>query len=996
MSISFNAAQQRAIEHVHGPMLVVAGAGTGKTTVLVERIARLIRQDHAKPSEILAVTYTDNAARELGERVQTLLGSEDLSGLRTKTFHAYCFELLQRNGRGFKVLDQQDLYIYLRRRLRDLELNYYTRAVRPAEFLEALLEFFSRCHDELVDVNEYERYVERLCRGEAPLPRVVRSSQVDETPAAEVVERCREIAKVYRKVEQMLAADNFGTFGHMILRAVQLLRAEPELLERERRLARFLLIDEFQDANLGQIEMAQLLGGKDANVFAVGDPDQAIYRFRGASSAAFAEFAKRFPNSAGVVLDENQRSLTPVLNCSFSVISSNPAVHCVVDGSGQRFERRRLVSAREMQAQQEGRPSLAQPTELTICRSDEEEAAEVARVIEELRDEQPPLEPVKPREGQLDLFSSQPAKPRAPRFAVLYRAHGHREKVMEELAARGIPAVVRGVNALETCEVRDVMACLRAIASPGDAENLFRVSALPVFGLDPLRVRAEMWAAGRDAKFAAVLEKVPGGKEVLDTLAKVRTEAEKCAMAAEPVLRLALRSFDIDPNQPPVRALCGFIEKWRAKPLVQSGSLEEFLEYMDYFPEAGGVLELPSDADESDHNAVQLMTAHVAKGLEFEHVFVLKLNQGSFPTMYREKLFEFPAALQKSIVAEGDSSEVNKQEERRLFYVAMTRARDTLTICARPGVGKRDPRPNAFVRELMDDVAAKPFWRQHDAAPVRLAIAAGALATAGVGEWLLIPPTDNLQNASLSATAVEIYEKCPLQFKLERDWRVPGQVAAAMQYGNVMHTVLKDYFDAVLAKRQHTREESLDVFHAKIAEMHFDDPLQRDLYVKQGERQLTEFIAKHEAAPLPQVLSTERSFELRINGVLVRGRVDRLDVVSGKRVEIIDYKTGTARDEAEARRSLQLSIYAIAARDIWDLEPERLAIYNLEDNSKVASTRTDGQLVAARQRVSEAANGIANGHFDPKPGFHCRFCAYRNLCPATEQHVPRARVETAV
>src|SRR6201997_2969549 len=186
--------QLEAIEHVNGPMLVVAGAGTGKTTVLTRRIASLIREGHAWPREILALTYTDNAAKEMRERVQSELRGADISGLGAMTFHAYCNELLKANGRGFGVLDDKDLWIYLRKRLRDLHLNYFVRAANVAQFLDDLLDFIRRCHDELVTPQKYAEYVRRLECGELAVPRVTKSKDAAALTDEEVVGGCNEHA----------------------------------------------------------------------------------------------------------------------------------------------------------------------------------------------------------------------------------------------------------------------------------------------------------------------------------------------------------------------------------------------------------------------------------------------------------------------------------------------------------------------------------------------------------------------------------------------------------------------------------------------------------------------------------------------------------------------------------------------------------------------------------------------------------------------------------
>ena len=312
-------------------MLVIAGAGTGKTTVLTQRVANLIREGHARPDEILALTYTENSAAEMMARVREELKGTAIDGLQTCTFHAWCNGLLQRRGLGFGVLDEKDLWVFLRRRIRDLRLKHFVRAANVGQFLFDLLDFMRRCQDELVGPAEYARYVERLERGEVPLPRVAGSKKQAELEDSEILERCQEIARVFATVENMLREKNLGTFGHMITRAYQSLKDDPTLLEEERLRTRFVLVDEFQDANFAQVEILSLLAGAAANVFAVGDPDQAIYQFRGASSEAFTLFMRSFPSARVVVLGKNRRSLSPILRCAFGIVNENPAVF------GQKF-----------------------------------------------------------------------------------------------------------------------------------------------------------------------------------------------------------------------------------------------------------------------------------------------------------------------------------------------------------------------------------------------------------------------------------------------------------------------------------------------------------------------------------------------------------------------------------------------------------------------------------------------------------------------------------
>jgi len=971
-----NPRQREAVEHVHGPMLVVAGAGTGKTTVLAHRIARLIRDGAARPEEILAVTYTENAAAELAGRVAKEVGANRSAGLKAKTFHAYCYGLLVRCHKEFRVVEKEDLWVYLRRRLPDLHLQYYTRAASPAQFLEALLDFFDNCHDELKTADDYSNYVAELAAGQHPLPRVTKNKKdVDGLSPADVLGRCREISRVFRQVEDMLQAEGWGTFGHMILRATQLLNSEPSILAKERQEARFTLIDEFQDSNIAQIQLAQLLAGPEQNIFAVGDPDQAIYRFRGASSAAFDEFIARFPKTKSVVLDRNLRSTSAILNCAHAVIAHNPAVTCRLGRSGQRFDRQSLISERELRAKADAKLLQTHPVDLVMPSGNSEEACDIATAIGR-------------KLSELQWAEGESGGKKSPSLAVLYRSHANRNALVKELASRKIPFRVEGLNAMQTAEVRDVMAGLRSFSVPPETDSLFRVAAMPIFQLDPERVREQLRAGGREVDLASVLVQVPGGDSVLATVDNARAEAAAAGWKMEAVFEIVIKRFGIDPVAPPVVAFREFLKKWVAKPITVAGTLPEFLEYMDYFPEAGGCIPFQHPEQLGEASAVTLMTVHAAKGLEFDQVFIIRATGGSFPANYRERLFELPLPLRDPhCLAVNDGPELHKQEERRLFYVAMTRTRDLLTIYARRR-GTKNPQPNAFVRELVEARILPPSWRERNPdVTVDVNASVETQPNSGLGGWFLGPPSARLLTSSLSASAVETYENCPLQFKLRREWNIPGNVAAALHFGAAVHDTLRDYFEVARVGRPRSQEELLSMFDIALAERHFDDEHQRDLYRAQGKIQLERFFQVQSRRPAPDVFSTEGEFELQIQGIRIRGRIDRMDRIGAERVSVIDYKTGAPRSEIDARKSLQLSIYALAALERWKLHPERLVFYNLETNEEVVTSRTEKELNVAKERIRRVAENIAQGHFDPTPGFQCRSCPYCAMCPATEERL---------
>jgi superfamily I DNA/RNA helicase len=589
---------------------------------------------------------------------------------------------------------------------------------------------------------------------------VTSSKKQAEMGDGEILERCQEIARVFAKVEEMLEEKNLGTFGHMITKAYRLLKDDPALLDEEQARTRFLLVDEFQDANFAQVEVLSLLAGPAANVFAVGDPDQAIYQFRGASSEAFTLFHEKFATPKVVKLTQNRRSLSPILHCAFGIVKENPSVFA--GEMSHLYQRSLLESWRAGEARERSELSASPLVEIVTWGDKDVEAADLARRIQ------------KTRKAERCAWKD---------FAVLYRQHNHRDELVKELAERGIPFSIEGLDVLDTPEVRDAIACLAAALSPNDAASLFRVAALPQFAIDAGELRAAMRAARRnELDLPGILGKLAGGAAVLESMAEIHGDVEKDGVRADAALNKVIRHFDL-PRSAPLAALVKFVEMWHEKAIVETGAPAEFLDYLELFVEARGGIVLPR----STEDAVQLLTAHAAKGLEFRHVAIIRGSSTSFPCSYKEPLVAFPAELRRSGIAAYDDKILHEQEERRLFYVAMTRAKDSLAIYANQGRGKKDPKPTQFLRDFMAHHAYRKFWSTHSAAAVQDTLFAEeeqkiALQKSNVAAWLLMDPAANF-TTGLSASAIEIYEQCPLRFKLEREWNLPREVSASLHYG---------------------------------------------------------------------------------------------------------------------------------------------------------------------------------------------------------------------
>ncbi|HEY4906483.1 MAG TPA: ATP-dependent DNA helicase, partial [Candidatus Acidoferrum sp.] len=592
-------------------------------------------------------------------------------------------------------------------------------------------------------------------------------------------------------------------------------------------------------------------------------------------------------------------------------------------------------------------------------------------------------------------------------FAILYRQHNHRDRLAKELAERNIPFVISRLSILEHPLVRDVLAYLRVINKPFDDIAAARVLAAPAWHLEPVDLvrLAERTRKKRTSIYDTLqspqsdLPFDPSPKALADLLEFIAAQRKNLKRRpAIDVLRSLIDWLEIPHLVGPrarryVTQLVEFLKTW--EPKSDTKSLPEFLEYLDYFEQSGlGTICLD---DEAPGDSVQLMTVHGAKGLEFPHVFLLRVNHGCFPAKERSPLFEFPVKLMKEDLPAGN---FHIQEERRLFYVALTRAERKLTITT---LTEKKGKVPTFIEDILMD----PTVRKRDVLQISPKVkvrnagegdASGKNATtlfpsqsarprifSQICDWAETyhPPTP--EPLKLSASAVDSYRKCPQLFLFSRLWSLKEGPAASLSFGAVMHTTVRRFIDQFRKGVKLPFEEVVRVFETEWTSAGYEDEYQESEYKKDGIEQLRVFHADFLANP-PEVLEQEKSFELPLeNNVIINGRIDQINSLGKKDVEIIDYKTGKSRKEADARRDLQLSIYAIAAKEILELNPVRLAFHYLQNNQVQSTTRTDKQLDEAQKVVQEAAADIRAAEFSPKRGFSCRGCAYKPVCPAYEE-----------
>jgi DNA helicase-2/ATP-dependent DNA helicase PcrA len=975
-----NTAQRAAVEHGEGPLLVVAGAGTGKTRVITERIRNLLESDPTLAGEnILGLTFTNKAAGQMKHRVVKAAG-ERAEGVWLSTFHSFCLEkILRAANPQIQPLDEIDHRILLRRNIAELGLVLFRRLAEPAEFLKDFQAFFSRCQDELVTPDDYQQYVEEIRRKHEARKKSLEPDAL--AIAEEELARQEELGRVYRVSERLLRERNLCTFGAQLLQAVELLRSDAELLARMRDQYRYILVDEFQDTNIAQLELLWLLAGDRRNILAVGDDDQAIYRFRGASFGSFTIFLERFCGVGGalpaaaakkalVSLSQNYRSTPRILRVARETISHN--------------EKSPLLPPKDLTTEN----PVGEKIKVVEFATPEEEAHWVASEIDRLH-------------AAGAAWSS---------FAVLYRKHTHRAQLLGALRRRAIPFVIRKFSILSSPLVRDLLAWMRLIAMPADNVACARVLAAPYWGLEPrdlvrLAERADknhrrpLWDEVETAHQKPPLnrEGVRLG-ELVQLMNRMRQSARSktaSELLDELIGQLGLAPLASEADRQSDERLVEFVKEWERK--NEAKQLRDFIEYFGYFDELDGDVQIE---EELSGDAVQLMTVHAAKGLEFPHVFILRLSKNDFPSGARRPKFEFPPELMKE---EQPKTGFHEQEERRLFYVALTRAQRRLTLSTIVARRKR-------VSPFLEDILANQKIQKADI--VQSAPKVEVPATEEIAGPTPLPPDatllfpdggDNVRGYSrvalwakafhpprpeplqLSASAMDAYERCPMKYMFQYVWNIRGGPHAQMTFGNVMHATIREFVGEVRKRGRVPLEEVLAIYDREWSSAGFPDEYQEGEYRKAGREQLEAFYRSFVAAP-PDVLHQEKTFELALeHNVVVTGRMDQVNRLSDGEIEIVDYKTGRPRDAKKAAEDLQLSIYALAAREVLEQMPERLVFYNLVNNERVETTRDAKSLAATKEKIAEVADQIRAGAFSANPGYACGYCEYKPLCPAHEQ-----------
>ena len=585
-----NNEQLKAVKHNNGPLLILAGAGSGKTKVLTMRVANLINEYNVKPSEILAITFTNKAANEMKERIHNVLGSV-ADNVRICTFHSFGLFILRREyeyigyERNFTIIDSEDSLTLIKKILKELDKDanvYNPRAIRSK---------ISGAKNELIDAKKYSLFAN--------------------TEFEKVVE------EVYIKYEEKLRLGNSFDFDDLLIAPIKIFRENKEVLEKYQNIFKYILIDEYQDTNEAQYILTKMIASKYRNICVVGDPDQSIYSFRGSNYRNILNFEKDYKEASIIVLEKNYRSTSNILNAANDIIKNNKNRKeknlWTENGTGKKITYHRA----------------------------ENEKDEAYYVVKEIKKLDCPLSDI----------------------AVLYRTNAQSRNIEEALLRENIPfKVVGSFYFYNRKEIKDLIAYLKVIYNEKDDINLLRIINVPKrkIGLKTIENLTDIASlkgisiydaieSGKELEFKKLIEELKVEKDNLSLTELVELVLEKSGMKAslleEKTMESEIRLENLEEFKSITR---GFEEKYGVV------SLEEFL----------SEISLVSDVEEYKNNdsVVTLLTVHSAKGLEFKNVFIIGLEEGIFP---HKNSFD---------------STQDMEEERRLCYVAVTRAKNNLWL----------------------------------------------------------------------------------------------------------------------------------------------------------------------------------------------------------------------------------------------------------------------------------------------------------------------------
>ena len=984
--LSPNSKQRSAIEHPPAPLMILAGAGTGKTFTLENRIIHLINHYNVDPQHILAITYTEKAARELKNRIVEHLGPQVYS-MTVSTFHSLCFKILKKYHDTLpQLLDQSEaIHMFLERfdQLGPFASDEFPLDPQRA-VTESFIPFFNRARDELIDLTTMD----------VPTP------SEEGLISPEIAKQIIDLKRIFPLFQSWKEEMNMVDYGDIILSAFKMLSSNTELLKNVQDQYRHIIVDEFQDNNFALNKIIALMAGNRKFVTVVGDDDQVIYSFRGANSfniKTFRDSYKEHENFKSIALEKNYRSSQPILDLANASITNN----------AERMTKT-LVSALDLPYDKPKR----------FWGNKEEQ---IDYLISEIH---------------YHATKGVPFKD----MAVLCRTHSQANRVTDSLSNAQIPVKPKYMGLFNCSGVRDIIAWCQLVSGGTYQDSaLFRLiqnecgykTAHMIFSkcnrYDP-EPRLEQLKNDNGLRSGypmidIMIKKIDGLRSIIQKRSAGEMVWEITQLTG--ILKSSAKRYGMDDHYTLLNI--GNLLK-RAQDFTRRNkknhSISAFNVYLEAIMRSGG---LPHIKPESyrPQDGVIVNTVHGVKGAEFPIVFVPFLRSASFPLNFRtSKRINRPPDIWLQYEQDADISpkEHHINEERRLFYVAVTRAKEKLYLL----VPKKATSP--FIKELSDTLMEDQTMIKPNTNPrthsdlktkyeqyIQKALSReaydqvneygkalkiihkherGQPISLGDSDWenelkLYLqkdfePPIADRIN--LSASAIDTYENCPLKFRLGQIDGIPQTAKKPeLVFGNIIHNVLQRFHES---DKELSKERILRLLDEEWKKGEFDYAVREEKFKEQGQDILERYQRLISIDP-PNVLRIEEQFAFEIGPITIRGAIDRIDDTK-EGLAILDYKT--SKTPSSAKSSLQLAVYSMYLEQLDDKQigglPVSASLYFLREKEKPIRSHsfTTDQIGEAKEKIIQVAAGIRKKEFDAKTGKHCDWCDYKNLaCPAWEQ-----------
>jgi len=906
-----NPEQKKAVDTIDGPVMVVAGPGTGKTQILTLRIANIIDKTDTDPEQVLALTFTESGVNAMRKRLSAMIGSLAYR-VNIYTFHSFANDVIQNNPEDFSS-------IIGARPITDVDQIAHIESIILSEDFETLKPFgdslyyvrtirgkISELKREGVTVDEFEQIVLGAEKDFSQIEDLHYESGKHEgkmkgkyKDQEKQLKKNQELLGVYRLYQEILKENKQYDFDDMIVELLRSLRSNPDLLLRLQEEFQYILVDEHQDTNNAQNKILELLANfhDNPNLFVVGDEKQSIFKFQGASLENFFYFKHLYPQAELVTLTQNYRSTQSILDASRSLLSSKVAL--------------------ESNSSEE-----VKPIDVFEYTNSNQEHVAIAEKIQELI------------QDGVD----------AHEIAILYRNNAHAFPLAAILDKKGIVYTIESDQSIfEDSDIKKLLQIARAIDNPDDNEKVAKLLFTDVFDIDPIQATKFIRAASQKRK-KLLIDILLDQKEIDAILGKDTKEETrewfvdfannlsvwKKKSHNTPVVEMleilvresGFLQYVLSGDRPTERVETIGLLFDQARSLTSDKKdtlLEDFLKYIDLLETHQ--INIKKKSARVREGSVRLMTAHKSKGLEFDYVFVAGVNDSVWGNKKRRELLPLlPQVYQlfdtvPSIPGLDTSGEAD-DEERRLFYVAITRARKHVLISyANEALDGKELLPSQFVGEidehlvcLQDTEDFVRSWSEKQMILFNERLSSN-VSTEEYKEQMKSFVRDKFMSQGLSVSALNNYLKSPWLYFFRSLVRLPSPMNRYLSYGNAVHGALQEFFDAARGEKYETKEFLIGVFHKHLDKQ---EVLERDYedLKKKGEESLDIWFDEYQGS-----WNLDTRTEFRINGVTIpgiegsdydirlTGVLDKLEFIDGNqnRVSVVDYKTGKPKTEGQVR-----------------------------------------------------------------------------------------------